>query len=239
VDLRAAFLRDAGGDSVAMYGLFNEAVATALAQGLVQRRVLSEAEFEARRKRPRSFYEDDAIDGAAKAILPLVEATIARGESIGDAFVASYLAAVRGALGSSTSALSLRLRGLVLSYDEELAPALDGLRQRMSVGSSFAWPRADDEDAIEFLTRYRDLSGVVLVRPTHLEALVAWDRLLGAGVRAQIARAAKEGRPFAWAAARSPYATLLVLVANTAAEIAPLLDLVSRAHAPIAGRLRP
>lgn len=78
--LRAAALKEgivkAGGDTgLPIWALFDEAIATALGNGRVHRSLVTAESFAAYAAKTDSFYAVPDIDAAAKAILPLVDAT--------------------------------------------------------------------------------------------------------------------------------------------------------------------
>ncbi len=85
--------------------LLNEALASALANGLAERALTTPAEFSETLARPMSFYSNDAIDRTAKALVGLVDTTLARGESMFDAgWREAYLQRIEAALGATVHA---------------------------------------------------------------------------------------------------------------------------------------
>jgi hypothetical protein len=224
LDLRPAFIRDPGEDSLALYGIFNEAIATALGQGAVGRRVLAQAPFEKELQTPGSFYNDPAIDGAGKAMTPLVEAMIANGQSIDEGFLGRYLDVVRRALGPLSKSPALRLRTMGIAYEPELEAAAVELRTSVRAGSASTWNAADAPAALDYFKTYPDASGVILLRETQLGKLAPWDARLGSGTRAAIVAAARRQHSLVWAVSTSPKATLFVFVVADAAQLKPLVD---------------
>jgi hypothetical protein len=240
VDLRRGFLADRGADAIALYNLFDEAMATAIGQGMVGRRVQSPTAFSKLLATKQSFYDDDYIDAAGKALAPLVEQSIVRGipgaegQPIGEEFVSRYLEVVRHALGPLAARPALRLRRSAMVAGLPISDE-GGVRQRLRLNSLRRWDSFDDAAAQSFFVRYPEVSGMLLVRPDHLEVLRGWEALLGSEARAGIEAAARAHSGFIWCAPRSPKASLFVLVARDEAAVMALVDRLVAQPAPFTG----
>lgn len=129
---RATALRDAivsgGGDiGLPMWALFDEALATALGNGRVHRSMVSTESFDQYAAQRESFYAVPDIDAAAKAILPLVDATVAaRGTVFDEAFIKGYVAAVRIRLGVALAKPATFMRNYTLIVDSALGSGPEG-----------------------------------------------------------------------------------------------------------------
>lgn len=129
---RANALRDAvvsaGGDlGLPIWALFDEALATALGNGRVHRSLVSKESFEQYAAKRDSFYAVPDIDTAAKAILPLVDATIAAGGTIfDDAFINGYVSAVRTKLSDALAKPATFMRSFTLIVDSALGSGPEG-----------------------------------------------------------------------------------------------------------------
>jgi hypothetical protein len=134
--------------------------------------------------------------------------------SIGDAFVGRYLEAVRHGLGDAAGSPTLRLRTMAIVYDEALGEAARALSGRVNAMSTNTWSSLADAEAKEYLTRYRELSGVLLVSPSHLAALREWSELIGPEDRRPIEAAARQHAAFVYGVRRSAKASLFVLVGD-------------------------
>ncbi len=94
----------------AAWSLFNESVATAVGNGRTYRAIETDTAWKAYLARDKSFYLDGPIDTAAKAILPLVDATLdGSGTVTSTPFTRAYLAALNAHLGDLWQAPSLVL----------------------------------------------------------------------------------------------------------------------------------
>ncbi len=143
---RATTLRDAvvsaGGDvGLPIWALFNEALATALGNGRVYRSLVSKEVFDQYTAKPHTFYSAPDIDAAAKAILPLVDTTVAAGGTVfDDAFINGYVDAVRTKLGDTLAKPATFMRNYTLIVDSALGSGPEGgapwAKQFVSVGRS-------------------------------------------------------------------------------------------------------
>jgi hypothetical protein len=108
-------------ERVAAWNLFNEALATAIGNGRVARSITPD-DFAWRSARRRGLYNDDDVDPAAKALLPLIDWMFEAGHSIDDpAFADAYVGALSHAMGARLRAPALVLRELAAVADASLA----------------------------------------------------------------------------------------------------------------------
>lgn len=69
------------------YYLFNEAIATAIGNGLVEERIKDKTYFEKYLNHPMSFYANEGIDSAAKSAFELVKTALENNQSIDQSFL--------------------------------------------------------------------------------------------------------------------------------------------------------
>jgi hypothetical protein len=149
---------DVGGPA---WGLINEGIATALGNGRVQRLLMDEQAFEAYAAREGSFYADPFIDGAGKALLPLVDEMIAAGRSIrDDGFAPRYIAALTQRFGKALNAPAAHLNEVVVLIDPGIeANAVLGVMDRL-IRSNSRWEYHTPCCGEDFLRSLRAQSGV-------------------------------------------------------------------------------
>ena len=161
----------------ALYTLFDEAFATALGNGLVQKRVTPDAFANAMTK-PRSFYNDDAIDTAAKAIVPELEKALPKRASF-DAMATTLADRMAAALGAQVSTVALALRSVAVLYEGESTRAL---RKKLMLGvrsvSVASIAPIETETAREFM-RHADRNGVIFVIGDEIKKLAALEPWFG------------------------------------------------------------
>ncbi len=180
---RAAALKDgivkSGGDvGLPIWALLNEAIATALGNGRVHRSLVTSESFAAYAAKPDSFYAVPDIDGAAKAILPLLDATVAQGGTVFDeAFIKAYVDAVRAKLGDTLATPATFMRNYTLIVDSSLGSGPEGgapwAKQFVSIGRSMYVTTCCDGNFAQAVQKNVDKAmSVIAVVPEHLPALL-------------------------------------------------------------------
>jgi hypothetical protein len=125
--LRDGILKGSGDTGLPVWTLFNEAIATALGNGRVHRSLATKEAFAAYAARPASFYASPDVDAAAKAILPLVDATVAaNGTVFDDAFIRGYVQAVQARLGDALATPAAFMQNYTLIVDSALGTGPQG-----------------------------------------------------------------------------------------------------------------
>lgn len=156
-------LRSADPRASAAFGLMNEALATALGNGVLEARLRGD-DFEAYFEKEKSLYGQWNVDAAAKAIFPLVEDYIDAERPMDREFVDRYFALVAESLGPQLDSLGARLRvSAFVASDSELDAAANGLPRLLRINSLYGSNLATgDALADSVLFRHTYLNGFVL-----------------------------------------------------------------------------
>lgn len=201
--------------SLAAYGLLNEALATALGQGVVEKRLLPPEKFRELLEQEDRLYADPVVNSAAVALIEPAESWLARGLTLRDpAFAAEYLRAVLAGLGPRADTPGAWFRNAFLVYGEGLEPARRAFTKRMRPNS--AWAYGPKDGGTEFARRYPGLSGALFLKPTDEAMLRDWAPVLGDEAVEAILRTARTRPAFAFGVRRSPKAYVCVFVAPDA-----------------------
>jgi len=158
----------------AALGLMNEALATAIGNGIVEQGIREE-NFKAYFNRPRSFYLNQEIDTAAKTILPLVTEYIATSRTIDSEFLDQYYDLLFSSLGEELNSVSARLRvSAYIATSTQLNNAAQGLPSLLGINSLYG-SNLEENDTIEdaILTRHSYLNGFLLARKADYQKLAA------------------------------------------------------------------
>jgi hypothetical protein len=218
-----------------LWGLANESFATALGNGILTRRLRGEAHIAELMPKKRSFYRDDTIDAIAKAILPVVDAALARRVVLSDpATVDALVSASQGAVGPGLGSLPNTLRIVQVQADDGLDDVADRLLRALRPSQVNSSAPVDAPDGIERLRRYPGLSAIVLLTRPNLARLDAFAPIVGAdAVQALQAHVvASPDRAVAYALPRVGRGHLFVLVGDDPASLAALLPAWSETAAP-------
>lgn len=125
--LRDGVVRNGGDTGQPIWALFNEAIATALGNGRVHRSLVTAESFATYAANRDSFYAVPDVDAAAKAILPLVDVTVAtKGTVFDEAFVKAYAQAVQARLGDALATPATFMRNYTLIVDSALGRGPQG-----------------------------------------------------------------------------------------------------------------
>lgn len=107
-------------DGIGAWNLLNEALATAMGNGRMAR-LVQRADFDQRMSYVGGLYANRDVDLAAKALLPLVDAAIARGDSLdAPSFAGEYLLALRQVIGSRLQSPAIALQELAVIAEPDL-----------------------------------------------------------------------------------------------------------------------
>jgi hypothetical protein len=231
--LAAAFASAQDPGAAAAYGLINEALATVFSV-LSRKAYLTPAEFQAEMASGRPWYRDTAIDASARAALPEVEATLARGETLySTGFVPAYIRALRSGMGAALDRPALKLRTLLLvAEDRELRPAIEAIQRAQAAGRAQTAIPLEEPEMKESWLKHPEASGVLVVRGGSLEKLRKYEAVLGKGIVERLASVRKQHRAFVQAVKRGRHATMFVIVGDTPAEVGKLADQLMAAQAP-------
>lgn len=222
-----AFIEASPAYSLAAYNLMDEALATAIGNGLVMKMVTKEPdEFQKYLAQEESFYNDRFIDLAAKALMPVVERKIAVAESIySEGFVSEYLHFVSDALGDEINSPVLSLRTLAGIFNPSQRTAFRKLISTISAGSAFGFNSIKSSEGWDFLESFSELNAVVFVLKSELAELKHREAILGKMNRRQIEKLALSNKGFVYAIRRSSKSHIYVFVGQNEASLEDLVAL--------------
>lgn len=225
-ELQKRFLIRGQASAIAAYNLLNEALATALGNGMIGRAVMGPQRFAVWQSQEGSFYNNPNIDRAGKALLPLLDGWLAEDRTMFDSlFVDTYLQTLEKAFGPSLAAPQLLLSEMYLMSDARLGTGLrHNVRRTLHVASMYSEQAAWSEPGL--LADYRKhprLNALFLVHSENVKELATHGVLPAAETQAIATRVARDGQAL-YAFERSPGAYSFILVAKDAETVQKLLD---------------
>jgi len=219
----------------AAYGLLNEALATALGQGLVSRMVLSPEKFAEMLSEKNRLYADPEINDAAKALIEPLDGWLARGVTIGQAkFLGEYLNAVSAGLGPRVISPRAWFRNVELVYAPELKTAKDRFTALLPSNSVWSYTLDESGERI-FFEQHPGLSGALFLRPRDTAVLRSWSGVLGEKAVNDIIDLTARRAGFVYGAKRSDKAYIYVFVGKDAASVSRLVEDFALAPAMFSG----
>jgi hypothetical protein len=233
--IRRAFAASPDPASLATFNLFDEAIATALGNGLVLRAVKGEEALRAAMAQQGALYNDPFVERVAKRLLTPVAERLEKGSALDEPFVASYISEAGAALGPDRFSPLLALKMYSLAFEShELrslhGPFANGVRPRLAGAAVGFGP-----EAREMFYSHAELSGAIFVTPAGLDGLKAWGPILGDGTLDRVRDLAGRHAAFVYGVRRGPRASIYLFVGRDAAALAPVVDEFARNHEPFAG----
>ncbi len=237
--LQARFV--ASGDPVAKpaLNLMNEALATTLGNGLVGRRHASGERWARLMRTPRSLYNDDAIDRAAKRLLPALDAFVASGGSMDDAgFATTYLGAIRAEFGDALLRPSGMLKEAFVLTEARFGAGFSrrAVRAMHVAGAYREEATTVDATVLSDFAAQPNLSALFVVSPARLAELVARG-VIDAGESDALRAALGKAKGAVLGRARSPFAATYVVVADDADAALEGVRLLEARTTPLVGLL--
>ena len=221
--------------AVAGYHYFDEAIASAIGNGHVERQLTSSDTFAQYLALPESFYADPTIDAITKAILPRVEDYIREGLALDGAFFRHYITTASNVLGTRCNDIRVQLRtGAFALTSDALVPATRIARSELQPTTVFT----DVSNGLGFteelpLLRYPQMSGVLV---TTSAGIVDAQMLLPHALQRELRRQAKKHQRLVYAWQRSPHSTIYIVVGNDSNDAAAaLLQFVALKQVRFAG----
>lgn len=183
------------------YGLFDEAIATAMGNGVVAERV-DKAAFARRYAMKNGLYGDEAVNTAAKAALPAVRRALSEQRPLDDpAFVAEYITLVGRALGpffSPSAHLRVHIEVVAVGYAESARK----LRRTMRSGSVWSF-EARDPEGEEMLREFPKITALVFASINKGKLSQQTLRMFPAPVQPALRALAQMDRAFGYVAKRA------------------------------------
>lgn len=173
--LQTAFLNEQGADVLPAFYLLDEALATAIGNGIIRSFFRSEKWFEAYTRQPLSWYGEEGIDRSGKSAYGLIRGSLEQGKSLFDSpFVSGYLAAVRKEFGPALSAPKYQVRYVnILAYADWVQDLGNTLRGAVRV-SSMGMLRVDYKTPgeLEILRSENGVTAILFAKPADLPKMV-------------------------------------------------------------------
>ncbi|MEM9171296.1 MAG: hypothetical protein AAGA84_01190 [Pseudomonadota bacterium] len=200
------------------FGLFDEAIASAIGNGYFERLIRSDQAFDAYLKLPESFYADPIIDLAAKALLPLVSEYLDDGRALDVTFIEQYIQLTARTLANHCNSLALQLRtsGYWLANTDMLEASQVSTR---ALGSATVLTDVATTGTSAALVAFQGLSGIIMTPSGDVRRLPAFD----ADMLDALTESLKENDTFVLGWSRNAHASLYVVVAPDSIRASQLL----------------
>jgi hypothetical protein len=219
--------------AIPAYNLLNEVLATAFGNGMIARAVTPPAEFEKYAASKLSFYNNDAIDRGAKAVLPWLDGWLKNKKTIDDPeFVSRYISVLEKAFGEDLLKPKLYLSEMFLFVDEKYKVSMRrSVRKTLETASFYAGEGSlSGENILDVFRSEPRLNSVFIVHPDSI-ALMADYKIVTQAQAKLIEAEFGSKRSVLFSAPRAaPYTYVYIVVAEDAAGVGKLIEKLSVAR---------
>lgn len=218
--------------AVPAYNLMNEALATAFGNGIIARAVAAPAAFDRYAARPNSFYNNDAIDRAAKAILPLLDDALKNKKTItDDRFAGDYVSALEKAFGADLLKPKLYLSEMFLFIDGDYGVSMRrDVRNMLETTSLYAveaeWT---NENILDDYKNHPRLNSVFIVHPDNISQLPRHKIVTDTQAKQIQTEYAANGQ-ILFNLERAPFTYVYIIVAKNAGGAKKLIEKLANAR---------
>jgi hypothetical protein len=219
------------------YFLLDEAVATALGNGVVAR-LTAPASYARRLARDLGFYGIHSIDATAKGLLTRTHDDPSQGATLdADETVQAIIAAARGAIGADPAPLEY-LHTYAFAADAGWEHTLDEANAHAPTNNALASTPFDSRELVDRMRSQPGVPAVVLVPRAAIARLSAYEGVAPRDALRAITAAARRHAAFAYAIVR-PRSRLFVIVAEQASAAKPVVDALFAEPAAVRGLYLP
>jgi hypothetical protein len=210
--LISAFANSKGPSSLAGWGLLNEALATALGNGIAGECLSDSATYNRELQTERSFYNDATIDAAAKALIPFLQTQISDRKTLYDSnFVGAYLTSLESEIPALLMMPARLFTEVTIIYGREFGDAFQHeIRPQLS-GGIYPFAGLENGDSWVMHERYPKLNAIVFVSPKTLPLLKRVEKWVAQADFQSMERASERGGPWVYAVQRFPSTYLFVI----------------------------
>lgn len=165
------FVQQKSLNAMGAYNLFNESIASAIGNGIVNKLLMPKETWEKYLSTTGSFYNHPYIDGAAKALLPLVASSLENKNSIHDSnFAPNYVRILQEKYGDELQSPQILLMRMFFIEDPLLKISLNDLRKYFFLSSAHSGLLQENE-FIQKVIADPSKSTLLVIHPKSLPML--------------------------------------------------------------------
>jgi hypothetical protein len=218
--------------AIPAYNLLNEVLAAAFGNGIIARGVTPPAEFEKYAATRLSFYNNEAIDRGAKAVLPWLGDWLKNKKTINDPeFVSRYVSVLEKAFGEDLLKPKLYLSEMFLFVDEKYKVSMRrAVRKTLETASFYASEGSlSDANILDAFRSQPRLNSVFIIHPDNIGQLSNY-KIISEAQAKQIQAEFDAKRAVLFAARRgAPFTYIYIVVAADAESAGKLIEKLARA----------
>lgn len=218
--LISAFANSQDPSWLAGWDLLNEALATALGNGIAGEYLLNSSTYRRKLQTERSVYNDLAIDAAAKALIPFLKTQTSDRKTLYDSdFVGAYLTCLENGIPKLLRMPARLFTEVTIIYGSGFGDVFQHeIRPQLS-GGIYPFEGLENGDSWVMHERYPKLNSMVLVSPKTLPLLKRFEKWIPQADFQSMERASKRGAPWVYAVQRFPSTYLFVICGQSNQDI--------------------
>lgn len=225
--LAQSFYNARRASAIPAYNLLNETLATAFGNGMITRSVTALDKFEKYVSVKQSFYNNEAIDRAAKAALPWLDQWLEDKKTIHDpAFADQYISVLEKAFGADLTTPKLNLSEMFLLIDDKYGKTSLRRDVRRIINPASLYAVEGNWTESELLGIYKKqshLNSLFVVHPDNLRELTE-RKVINEDQASQIQNELNAKGEVLFNAERSPYTYVYVAIAKDAESVKRLIE---------------
>lgn len=219
--------------AIPAYNLLNEVLAAAFGNGMIARAVTPPAEFEKYAATRLSFYNNDAIDRGAKAVLPWLDGWLKNKKTINDPeFVTQYISVLEKAFGEDLLKPKLYLSEMFLFVDKKYNVSMRrSVRKTLETASFYSSEGSlTDANILDAFRSQPRLNSVFIVHPDNIAQLSNY-KIISEAQAKQIQAEFDAKQAVLFSAQRAaPFTYVYIVVAVDAESVGKLIEKLARAR---------
>jgi len=158
--------------ALATYNILDEGIATAFGNGIAAEFWMDSKHFKERLEKERGFYNDAAIDAAAKSLLTVLKEDLNQEKTLfAPDFPDKAISALRVGMPDLIRAPARLLSELTTIYDPKFKAVVKEKVRRILRGALYSKEGLENNSSWEFLEKYPKLNAMLFVLPESLQFL--------------------------------------------------------------------
>lgn len=216
--------------AIPAYNLLNESLATAFGNGIIARAVSPNIEYARYASKPRSFYNNDGIDRAAKVNLLWIDEWLKKAKTINDpAFVETYVSNLEKSFGKDLTRPKLYLGEQFLFVDAKIGSLRREVRQKLEVFSFYASEGSwNEENLFDSYKSNPRLNALFIVHPDNLAELVK-NKFINDAQAGEIRAEFSQKGEVLYSAERAPFTYNYIIIAGDKPAAIKLIEQLAAA----------
>lgn len=227
IQLQNYFLNDGRVTLMPAYNLMNEALATAMGNGIASKVFMKKEAWEKYFAKSKSFYNNDEIDLAGKTIIRLIETWISDKKTIYNReFVRQYITSLEKAFGPSLTAPKLYLSELFFQASGQFEEPFRRYVNKQLKTSSMWASQGEWQPGMETFKKNPRLNSLFIVHPKEIDQLERNEVLPGNEVK-RLRAAFEQSGSVLYSFQRSKGVFIFVIIEKDYKSALKLVDLLA------------